>query len=267
MDVFNERFAGIARLYGHAAVPHLQNMNICVVGLGGVGSWVVEALARTGVGHITGIDFDDIALSNVNRQVHTLTSTVGVKKNIALQQRVFEINPTAKYTAVDDFINEANLAQHLSPPFDYVIDAIDSIKFKAALIYHCKRNKIPIITTGGAGGLTDPSQIVIADLSRTYHDALAAKVRGRLRSEYSFSKNPDRRFGVECVFSTQQKVYPQDDGGVSCEKPGLHGVSLDCRFGYGAATFITATFGFFAAARVINKVLAKHSKIESPSVE
>ena len=260
MNAFEERFAGIGRLYGRAAIPLLQDMRICVIGLGGVGSWAVEALARTGVGHITGIDFDEIALSNTNRQLHTLTSTVGQKKNDALRDRVAEINPAAQYTAVDDFVNEANMAAYLTPKFDYVIDAIDSIKFKAAIIYYCKRNKIPIITTGGAGGLTDPTLITIADLSRTYQDALAAKVRGRLRSDYGFSKNADRRFGVECVFSTQQKVYPQDDGGVSCEKPGISGVSLDCRFGYGAATFITASFGFFAVARAVNKALAKKQK-------
>ena len=114
-----------------------------------------------------------------------------------------------------------------------------------------------MITTGGAGGLSDPTKIQVADLSKTHHDPLAAKVRQRLRQEFGFSKNPQRRFGVECVFSSQQQVYPQADGSVSHAKPGIHGVSLDCRFGYGASSVVTATFGFFAASRVIQKLLAK----------
>ena len=152
------------------------------------------------------------------------------------------------------------MADFLSRDYDYVVDAIDSIKFKAGLIYYCKRNKIPVITIGGAGGLTDPSVIKVADLSKTYNDALAAKVRATLRDQYNFTKNSKRRFGIECVFSGQQQLYPKEDGTVSHEKPGIHGVSLDCRFGYGAASFVTGTFGFIAAARVIEKYLQKKNK-------
>lgn len=146
---------------------------------------------------------------------------------------------------------------YLEGGYDYVVDALDSIKFKSNMIAYCKRNKISIIATGGAGGLTDPSMIHVADLSKTFNDPLAAKVRSRLRGEFNFSRNPKRSFGVECIFSSQQQVYPKDDGSVSHEKPGIHGVSLDCRFGYGSATFVTASFGFMAASRVINKTLKK----------
>jgi len=125
------------------------------------------------------------------------------------------------------------------------------------MIYFCKRNKIPIITTGGAGGLTDPTMIQIKDLSRTYNDALAARVRKQLRDDYNFSKNAKRYFGIECVFSSQQPVYPKEDGSVSHEKPGIHGVNLDCSFGYGASVNVTATFGFVAASRVIQKIIKK----------
>jgi tRNA A37 threonylcarbamoyladenosine dehydratase len=141
-----------------------------------------------------------------------------------------------------------------------ITDAIDSIKFKAGLIYYCKRNKIPMITTGGAGGLTDPSAIKVVDLTKTYNDALAAKVRSTLRDQYNFTKNPKRRFAIDCVFSGQQQLYPKEDGTVSHEKPGIHGVSLDCRFGYGAASFVTGTFGFIAAAHIIRKFINKKTK-------
>ncbi len=256
---YQQRFDSIGRLYGQAALPVLQSLHICVIGLGGVGSWAVESLARTGVGRLTLIDYDEVALSNTNRQLHALTDNAGRKKNQVMAERVAQINPECQCTIIDDFLTETTMDDYLSPlrGYDYVIDAIDSIKFKAALIYYCKRNKIPVITTGGAGGLTDPGHIKIADLSKTHNDPLAAKVRSRLRQEYGFSKNTKRNFGVECVFSSQQQLYPKADGTVSHEKPGIHGVSLDCRFGYGSATFVTATFGFFAAARALNKILHK----------
>ncbi len=254
-----ERFGGIARLYGTEPMAIIEQMHICVVGLGGVGSWVVEALARTGVGRLTLIDFDIIKAGNINRQLPALTSTLEQKKFAALAARVAQINPACRCHTIDDFLTERTLDDYLAPGrgYDYVIDAIDSIKFKAAMINHCKRNKIPIITTGGAGGLNDPTRIEIADLAKTYNDPLASKVRSTLRRDYGFTKNLKKNFGVECVFSSQQQVYPKADGSVSQEKPGIHGVSLDCSFGYGSASFVTGTFGFIAAARAINKILQK----------
>lgn len=258
-DHFSERFAALQRLYGATAIPVLQQMHICVVGLGGVGSWAVEALARNGIGAITLIDFDQVSLSNINRQLPALTETVGQKKWAVLEQRIHSINPACRVTTVDDFVTDQNLERLLSTEqgYDYVIDAIDSIKFKAAMIDQCVRNKIPVIMVGGAGGVTDPSQIRIADLSRATNDPLAAKVRYQLRSRHGFSRNPKRTFRVECVFSTEQKRYPKGDGSVSYEKPGIHGVSLDCRFGYGSTCLVTASFGFMAAARVVNKTLQR----------
>ena len=257
-----DAFAGINRLYGDAAYALIRNMHVCVIGIGGVGSWVVEALARSAVGEITLIDFDTISESNVNRQIHTLESTIDDKKCRAMQERVKAINHDCKINIIDDFITLENMSEYLTGnnkprDYDYVVDAIDSIKFKAGLIYYCKRNKIPIITTGGAGGLTDPSVIKVADLSKTYNDALAAKVRSTLRDQYGFTKNTKRSFRVDCVFSSQQQLYPKNDGSVSHEKPGIHGVSLDCRFGYGAASFVTGSFGFIAVAHLIKKFLNK----------
>lgn len=254
-------FAGIYRLYGKEAYALIQSMHVCVVGIGGVGSWVVEALARSAVGKITLIDFDTITLSNMNRQIHTLSSTIDKKKCSAMQERVKSINPDCEVTIIDDFITMDNMSELLLRGYDYVVDAIDSIKFKSGLIYYCKRNKVPVITTGGAGGLTDPSVIEVVDLTKTYNDALAAKVRSTLRDQYNFTRNPKRRFGIDCVFSSQQQVYPGEDGTVSYEKPGIHGVSLDCNFGYGAASFVTGTFGFIATSHIINKFL--NSKLKN----
>lgn len=252
-----DAFAGIARLYGAEAYALIRNMHVCVVGIGGVGSWVVEALARSAVGKITLIDYDTIALSNMNRQLHTLSTTIEKKKCDAMQERVKQINPGCEVNIIDDFITLDNMSDLISEDYDYVVDAIDSIKFKAGLIYYCRRNKVPVITTGGAGGLTDPSVIKVVDLSKTYNDALAAKVRSTLRDQYNFPKNTKRSFRVDCVFSSQQQLYPKEDGTVSHQKPGVHGVSLDCRFGYGAASFVTGSFGFIAVSHLIKKFLSK----------
>jgi len=257
----DERFAAIRRLCGERAAAYIVQLHLCIVGIGGVGSWTAEALARSGVGRLTLIDNDTIDLSNTNRQIHALEDTVGQSKVRVMAERIRAINPECSVHAIDDFLTLQTLGEYVQPAlgYDYVIDAIDSIKFKCALIQHCRRQKIPIIMTGGAGGLTDPSKIQISDLSKTYNDPLAAKVRAQLRSDYGYP-GAGRRMGVECVFSSQQPLYPQADGRVSHAKPGIHGVSLDCRFGYGSASFVTATFGFFAAARALEKALAKRSQ-------
>ena len=262
---FETRFGGIQRLYGRQGAARIGALRVCVIGMGGVGSWAVEALARSGVGELTLIDYDEICLTNVNRQVHALDSSVGQKKIAAMAQRVHQINPHCHCHLVDDFISDRNLFEYLPPGrhFDYVIDAIDSIKFKAALIYHCRRNKIPVITTGAAGGLTDPTRIMVKDLSRTFNDPLAARVRAKLRDDYGYTRNTRRYFGVECVFSSQHQVYPRPDGSVSCAKPGIHGVHLDCSMGYGSAAFVTATMGFVAVARVIEKTLQRQPRAVS----
>ncbi|TCP97701.1 tRNA A37 threonylcarbamoyladenosine dehydratase [Cricetibacter osteomyelitidis] len=250
-DNYEQRFGGIARLYGQEALTRLRQVHICVIGIGGVGSWTVEALARSGIGKLTLIDMDDICVTNINRQLPALSGNIGKLKTEVMKERVQLINPECDVDIIDDFISTENLADYLSRGYDYVIDAIDSVKTKAAMIAYCKRNKIKIITIGGAGGQTDPSQIQIADLSRTIQDPLAAKVRSFLRKEYHFTQNPKRKFGVDCVFSTQPLIFPQTTGncGVSA--------TMNCANGFGAATMITATFGFFAVSRVIDKLLAK----------
>lgn len=254
---YRQRFGGIERLYGREAAAWIRAMRVCVIGVGGVGSWAVEALARSGVGRLLLIDYDEIAVTNINRQIQALDSVIGGKKTRVLSDRVMDINPDCQVDVIDDFITDRNLFDHLpaNSGIDYVIDAIDSIRFKAALIYYCKRNRIPVITTGAAGGLTDPTRIMIKDLTRTFNDPLAAKVRAQLRAQHGYTRNSKRYFGVECVFSAQQQVYPGEDGCVGHRKPGIHGVHLDCSMGYGAASFVTASMGFVAVSRVIEKHL------------
>jgi len=254
---WQQRFGGIARLYGEAAIPRLKALHVCVVGLGGVGSWVIEGLARSGVGKLTLIDYDTVEASNINRQLPALLSTEGQKKTALLQARVQDINPACQVRVIDDFLTLHNLEELISCDHQYghIVDAIDSIRVKAALIAHSRRLKIRIICTGGAGGQVDPTKIQVRDLSRTWNDPLAAKVRKQLRANYRFSKNPRRYFAVDCVFSTEQQRYPQPDGRISYCKPGISGLSLDCRLGYGAASYVTAVFGFVAVAKVLERAL------------
>ena len=254
VDNFQQHFGVIGRLYTPEGLAKLRQSHICVIGIGGVGSWAVEALARSGIGKITMIDMDDICVTNINRQIHALTSTVATLKTEAMKMRIAEINPECQVEIIDDFISSDNLADYLNRGYDYVIDAIDSVKTKAALIAYCKRNKIRLITTGGAGGQTDPSQIQIADLSKTIQDPLASKVRSLLRKEYHFSQNPKRKFGVDCVFSTQPLIFPKM--GEGCEIS----ATMNCANGFGAVTIVTATFAFFAVGRVIDKLLQAESK-------
>ena len=181
VDNYEQRFGGIGRLYTPEGLARLRQVHVCVIGIGGVGSWVVEALARSGVGQITMIDMDDICVTNINRQLPALSGNIGKLKTEVMAERVKLINPECVVNIIDDFISPDNQAEYLNRGYDYVIDAIDSVKTKAAMIAYCKRNKIKIITIGGAGGQTDPSKIQIADLSKTIQDPLLAKVRSVLR--------------------------------------------------------------------------------------
>lgn len=258
MSDYETRFAGIARLYGLSALQHFRRSHVVVIGIGGVGSWAAEALARSGIGEITLIDLDDVCVSNINRQLHALSSTIGQDKVAVMAQRLLEINPECQVNQITDFIAVDNLSTLLAGKIDYVLDAIDAVKAKTALIAWCKRQKIPLITTGGAGGQLDPTQIQISDLTQAYNDPLLAKVRNMLRRDYQFSRNPKRRFGIDCVFSTEQLRYPAADGTVCQQKPeGSGAMRLDCREGFGAATVVTASFGFAAVSRLLVKLVRK----------
>ncbi|AKH89894.1 tRNA cyclic N6-threonylcarbamoyladenosine(37) synthase TcdA [Edwardsiella tarda] len=267
-DAYWQRFSGIARLYGRPALETFANAHFCVIGLGGVGSWAVEALARSGIGALTLVDMDDVCVTNTNRQIQALRSTVGQPKGEALAARIREINPECRVTCVDDFITSENVATILAPSFDYVIDAIDSVRPKAALLAYCRRNKIPVVSTGGAGGQIDPTCITVADLAKTIQDPLAAKVRERLKADHRIVKNSKGKLGIDCVFSSEALVYPQADGSVCAQRSTAEGPKrMDCSAGFGSVTMVTASFGFVAVSHALKKLLARaQRRASSPSI-
>jgi tRNA A37 threonylcarbamoyladenosine dehydratase len=250
----SRRFGGIERLYGVGTLQRAAAAHVVVVGIGGVGSWAAEALARSGVGRLTLIDLDHVAESNINRQIHALESTFGAAKVTAMKERIAAINPACVVDAVEEFIDEANVSS-LIPTCDAVVDAVDQVRAKAALIAHCRHAGICIVTTGGAGGRTDPTQIKVMDLARTTQDALASKVRARLRKEYGFTRDPKKKFGVECVFSPEHIRRPVSSDSCSVEDEGFDAAAGLACAGYGSAVTVTASFGFFAAARVLAGIL------------
>lgn len=257
------RFGGVTRLYGQREMGYIRKAHVAVVGIGGVGSWAAEALARSGVGRITLIDMDDVCVTNINRQIHALGSTVGTSKVDVMADRIRDIHSNCDVQAIDDFLTSDTL-HYLSDDLDYVIDAIDSVKHKAAMIHHCSRRKIPILCAGGAGGQTDPTAIAIRDISRTYNDPLLAKVRSFLRRHYGFSKNPKRRLGVRCIYSTQQINYPQADGSVCHQRaPEEAAIRLNCEGGLGASVCVTATFGLVAVSFVLQKIIERGLRREA----
>ncbi|MGX8941786.1 tRNA cyclic N6-threonylcarbamoyladenosine(37) synthase TcdA [Symbiopectobacterium sp. Eva_TO] len=257
-EAYLQRFGGTARLYGQQALALFAQAHVCVIGIGGVGSWAAEALARTGIGAITLIDMDDVCVSNTNRQIHALREHTGQAKTEVMAERIRAINPECQVTCVDDFVTVDNVAEYLNRGFSYVIDAIDSVRPKAALLAYCRRYKIPVVTTGGAGGQIDPTRISVVDLAKTIQDPLAAKLRERLKHDFNVVKNSKGRLGIDCVFSDEPLVYPQADGSVCASRSTAEGVKrMDCASGFGAATMVTATFGFVAVSHALKKMMAK----------
>lgn len=256
--VWKERFAGVDRLYGVGSVQHLAARRVVVVGLGGVGSWVAEALARSGVGGLRLIDADDICLSNTNRQLPALDGQYGRNKVAVMAERCRAINPEIQVETVESFLTAGNLETLLGDGPDLVIDACDSFRTKVESIAWCRRRKLPVITVGSAGGRTDATQVRVRDLSRTEHDAMLALVRKKLRAEFNFPRNPQRYFGVSAIYSLENVKYPQADGTVCGLRPSLDAdaaLKLDCGAGLGAATHVTGTFAFAAVGRALELLL------------
>lgn len=258
-ETYQQRFGGIGRLFGSASLPRLKAAHVAVVGVGGVGSWAVEALARSGVGHLTLIDMDDVCITNTNRQLPALAHTVGTPKVEVLSRRVTEIDPACCVRSVIEFLTESNADRLLAEPFDFVVDAVDRTSIKALIIAKCKARGLPVITSGSAGGRRDATAIRTADLGFAGADPLLKGVRQCLRRDHGFAKSMEGRaveFGVPSVYSTERAVYPQADG--SCKKdpqPGTEsGLRLDCAAGFGAATFVTGTFGFVLAGEVVRRL-------------
>lgn len=257
-----QRFGGLARVFGEPALAHLRQAHFCIVGIGGVGSWAAEAAARSGIGRISLIDHDDIAIGNTNRQLHALDGSIGRSKVEVMRERILQINPHCECHAIDDLVTRGSLEKFHLEQYDYVIDAIDNAAHKLSLVHYCRRNRIPLVSTGGAGGQSDPTRITVADLTQTYNDPLLAKVRANLRHQVGYTRNPKRRFGIDCVFSGEQPLYPADDGGVSKQKPQMtERATLDCATGLGSFVGVTACFGFTAVSHAINKYLKKCEKL------
>ena len=255
-DPYEERFSGISRLYGDLGAHALREAHVAVIGIGGVGSWCAEALARTGLGEITLVDLDDICISNTNRQIHTLSQTVGQSKVKVMAERLRMINPECHLNAESYFLTDKTLESVLERPLSGVIDAIDAVRPKCLLLAECVKREIPIITCGAAGGRRDATLIRIADLSRTFNDALLHQVRKNLRSNHGFpsGEGSRKKFGVRAIFSPEDAQYPQGDGCVSKERPSTQATGLRCDAGLGAVTHVTATFGLLAAGEMINSI-------------
>ncbi len=237
------RFGGIARLYGERALHRLQQSTICIIGIGGVGSWAVEALARSAVGELVLMDMDHVAESNINRQLPALERNLGKAKIQVMAERISQINPLCNVRLIDDFLTLDNLQQYITQDLHLVLDCMDSHRVKAGLIHHCQQLAVQLVVMGGAGGQTDPSRIQCSDLSRTEQDPLLAKTRRLLRQEYAFPRDPKRKFKVPAVWSPEPVKSAN-----SCA--GQEDSSLNCA-GFGSCMPVTATFGMIGAAAAI----------------
>lgn len=260
-DDLSTRFRAVGRLYGADSLQRLQASHVAVVGLGGVGSWVVEALARTGVGALTLIDLDEVCLSNVNRQLPALDGTVGRFKAEVLAERVRAIHPACAVRPLVEFFTESSADRLLNHPYDVVVDAIDALSNKCRLIAACRDRNLAVVVCGAAGGRRDPTRIRTADLAETSHDRLLAEVRRRLRKEHGFPE-AGRPAGVPCVYSCEPlRPPPADAGDCSADdtyelaRPASPARGLKCEGGMGSAAFVTGAFGLAAAAWTVEHLL------------
>ncbi len=241
------RFGGLERLYGVEAARRLRQSHVVVVGIGGVGSWAAEALARSGIARLTLIDMDHIAESNVNRQIHALTSTLGQAKVLAMRERIAQIHPGCQVEVIDDFVSSGNWPALLTGRPEAVIDACDQVKAKQAMAVWALREKIPFVCVGAAGGKRLAHRVDVDDLAHVTHDPLLAQLRYRLRKHHGAPKQ-GKRIGVRCVFSREAVAGP--DASCALEGDG----SLNCH-GYGSLVGVTATFGMCAATEVMNMLV------------
>lgn len=267
--VLHRRFDRMGRLVGDAAMEKLFNTHVMVIGLGGVGSWAAESLARSGVGRLTVIDFDEICITNANRQLHALQGLVGKKKAQIMAERLRKINPQAQIKEHVLFYNEQNSETILSEKPDYIIDAIDNLTAKCHLISTCKKLGIPVITSGGAAARLDPMSVKLKDLAETHSDPLAHQVRKILRTKHEFPR--EGQFGVPCVFSDEIPMMPEelkyDNGeGFKCVCPQGQNDVHSCdnrRMIYGTASFVTGSFGLSMASWVVRQVVEPILKTKS----
>ena len=243
-DEYDRRFAGVAKIYGEDSFNHYEKSHVMVIGIGGVGSWAVEALARSGVGELTLVDMDVVAASNINRQLPAMSTTLGHEKIEVMAERCRAINPRIKINLIDDYLTPQNIKEILAGDPDLILD-----KAKFALMLHCRFNKIPLIVSGGAGGKLDPLKIRVADLSKTEQDPMLAKLRAQLRGK-GICKKPKEKFGITCVYSIDNPFSSAD----VCASAGLR-----CG-GYGSAVVVTSSFAMVAVAEGLKKLDSKRAK-------
>lgn len=264
----HRRFDRMGRLVGDDMMKKLFNSHVMVIGLGGVGSWAAESLARSGVGRLTVIDFDEICITNANRQLHALQGLVGQKKANVMGERLKKINPQAQINILPLFYNKDTAEEILSLKPDYIVDAIDNLTAKTHLLNECVKRQIKVITSGGASAKMDPTRIKITDLAQTVVDPLTHTVRKILRQEYNFPRT--KHFGIPCVFSDEVPMEPielkYDLGqGFKCVCPqgqnDLHSC-LHRNVIYGNASFMTGTFGLIAASWVVRQITKPESFVE-----
>ncbi|QPF31749.1 tRNA threonylcarbamoyladenosine dehydratase [Acinetobacter lwoffii] len=248
-DEYERRFAGVAKIYGEDSFSHYEKSHVTVIGIGGVGSWAVEALARSGVGELSLVDMDVVAASNINRQLPAMSTTLGHEKIAVMAERCHAINPRIKINLIDDYLTPENIKEILAGNPDLILDCIDDVKAKFALMLHCRFNKIPLIVSGGAGGKLDPLKIRVADLSKTEQDPMLAKLRAQLRGK-GICKKPKEKFGITCVYSIDNPFSSAD----VCASAGLR-----CG-GYGSAVVVTSSFAMVAVAEGLKKLDSKRAK-------
>ena len=257
-EEYRQRFSGIGRLFGEAALPRLRAAHVCVLGVGGVGSWVVEALARSGIGALTLVDADDVCVTNTNRQLPALADSVGRPKVAVLVERVRLISPSCDVTGMPEFYTKSNAAGLLSPGFDFVVDCVDRAATKADIIHSCRERGLRVITCGAAGGRRDASAVRAGDLGFAGNDELLRGARRILRREYGWPagmRGPGVPMGVPCVCSNEKPVFPNADGTCSAKPEAGSSLRMDCAGGIGAASFVTGAFGFVLAGTVVRLLL------------
>ena len=252
----SQRFGGVERLYGRDSLERLRAAHVAVIGVGGVGSWTVEALARSGVGGLTLIDMDDVCITNTNRQLPAIDADIGRPKVAVLAGRVRQINPECDVRAVVEFFTESSCDRLLEPRFDFVVDATDLMSTKARIIAHSRKRGLRVLTVGGSGGRRDASQVRCGDLGGSGGDKLLKVVRVKLRRDYGWARGEGNFYDVPTVFSTEPQVFPWSSGEVcATAEPGSN-LRLDCASGFGAACFVTGTFGFVAAGEIVRRIAA-----------
>jgi tRNA A37 threonylcarbamoyladenosine dehydratase len=251
---FEQRFSGLARLYGPDALERLWQAHVCIIGLGGVGSWIAEALARSAIGHLTLIDLDDVCITNTNRQIPAMEGEFGRPKIDVLGERIRRINPDCRVTLHYAFLTAANADSLIHPGYTFVVDAVDRMTPKALIIARARALGLDALTIGGAGGRRDPTRIRAGDLGATSGDMLLKLVRKKLRRSHGWTPGKGQVMGVAAIYSSEPQVYPWAGGQVCVTPEPGSNLHMDCASGFGAASFVTGAFGFAAAAEIVRRI-------------